>query len=77
MKAILVAAASAALLVSVPAQAADGFNFLLGGSTWRVPHCAAPKVLRELRDPQSGRTVWRCVAVEQQTAQATLPAPRR
>jgi hypothetical protein len=75
MKSVLFAAASAALLLAGSAQAAEGFNILLGGSGWKVPHCKEGKVLREIRDQRTGRITWRCVVPPQQTAQV-LP-PRR
>jgi hypothetical protein len=76
MKSITLAAAVvAALSVSVPAsvQAAEGFNVLLGGFGWRLPKCKEGKVLRETRDAQTGKLVWRCVLPQQQTADATTP----
>jgi hypothetical protein len=72
MKSIaLVAAVVAALTFTVPgpAQAAEGFNILLGGSGWRLPKCKEGKVLREVRDERSGKLVWRCVLPPQQSAQ--------
>ena len=74
MKTILTAVVvGAALTLAVPAQAAEGFGILLGGSGWKVPSCKEGKVLREVRDERTGKLVWRCV-VQQQTAQATVPA---
>jgi len=77
MKMILTAAVvGAALTLAVPAQAAEGFGVLLGGGGWKVPSCKQGKVLREVRDQQTGKLVWRCVVTPQQTAQV-VPAPRR
>lgn len=74
MKKILFASAvAAAALVTVPVQAADGVMFFLSGNNWRVPACKAPKVLRETRDAQTGRIIWRCVDAPQRTADATPP----
>jgi hypothetical protein len=66
----------AALTMAVPAQAAQGFGILLGGSGWKVPACKDGKVLREVRDQQTGKLAWRCVLPQQQTAQVA-PGPRR
>ena len=77
MKTILSAVVmGAALTMTVPAQAAEGFGILLGGSGWKVPACRDGKVLREVRDQRTGKLVWRCVLPQQQTAQY-VPAPRR
>jgi hypothetical protein len=67
----------AALTLAAPVQAADGFNILLGGSGWKIPSCKQGRVLREVRDQQTGKLVWRCVDQQQQTAQSGYPAPRR
>ena len=72
MKTIFVAAV-AALALAGPIQAAEGFGILLGGNAWKIPACKQGKVLREVRDVQSGKLVWRCVAAPQQTAQVTGP----
>ena len=66
----------AALTLAAPVQAAEGVNILLGGGAWSPPACKAGRVLREVRSPQTGRLVWRCVVPPQQTAQ-NFPAPRR
>jgi hypothetical protein len=77
MKTILTAAVvGAALTLAVPAQAAEGFGFLLGGGGWKVPSCKDGKVLREVRDQQTGKLVWRCVVPPQQTADASIPTRR-
>jgi hypothetical protein len=73
MKTIFFAAALAAMAVTAPVQAAEGVGILLGGGGWHVPACAQGKVLREVRDVQSGKLVWRCVAAPQRTAQVTGP----
>ena len=65
-----------ALTMTVPAQAAEGFGILLGGSGWKIPACKQGKVLREVRDERTGKLVWRCVLTQQQTAQV-VSAPRR
>ena len=76
MKSIFFAAAVAAIVVSAPVQAAEGVGILLGGGGWNVPACVQGKVLREVRNPQTGKLVWRCVSAPQQTAQAII-GPRR
>ena len=68
---VFASAVVAAALVAAPAQAYDGFTLFLAGNNWRVPSCKAPKVLRETRDAQTGRIVWRCVDAPQRTADAT------
>lgn len=70
------AAAGAALILAVPAQAGEGVSFFFGGGGWRMPSCAQGKVLREVRNPQTGKLVWRCVTPPAQTAQAVLPLRR-
>jgi hypothetical protein len=76
MKPILLAAAAcAALTLALPAQAGEGVSFFFGVGGWRVPSCAAPKVLREVRNAQTGRLVWRCVTPPEKVAQAA-PAGR-
>ena len=65
----------AALTLAAPVQAAEGVSILLGGGGWKVPSCKAGRVLREVRDQQTGRLVWRCVASEQKTAEV-LPMPK-
>lgn len=71
-KFVLVAALVGAALLSAPAQAGFDFNLgtLLDGAKWRVPSCAAPKVLRETRDGRTGKIVWRCVDAPARTADA-------
>lgn len=77
MKTILSAVVvGAALTMAVPAQAAEGFGILLGGSGWKVPACKQGKVLREVRDERTGKVVWRCVLPQQQTADASVPTRR-
>ncbi len=75
MKTIFVAAV-AALALSAPIQAAEGMGILLGGGGWHVKACKQGKVLREVRDVQTGKLVWRCVVAPQQTAQV-VPGPRK
>jgi hypothetical protein len=76
MKTMFFAAAVAAITLAAPLQAAEGMGILLGGGGWHVQACKQGKVLREVRDVQTGKLVWRCVAVPQQTAQA-VPGPRK
>jgi hypothetical protein len=76
MKTIFFAAAVAAITLAAPIQAAEGVGILLGGGGWSGPACAQGKVLREVRDVQTGKLVWRCVAAPQQTAQAST-GPRK
>jgi hypothetical protein len=77
MKNIMTAAVvGAALVLAVPAQAAEGFNVLLGGFGWNLPACKEGRVLREVRSEKTGKLVWRCVPDQRQTAQVQ-PAPRR
>lgn len=66
----------AALTLAAPAQAAQGFGILLGGSGWKVPACKDGKTLREVRDERTGKLTWRCVLPQQQTAQV-VQGPRR
>jgi hypothetical protein len=73
MKTMFIAAAVAALAVAAPVQAGEGFGFLLGGSSWKVPSCKDGKVLRETRDARTGKIVWRCVVADQKTAQVSGP----
>lgn len=76
MKTIFFAAAVAAITMAAPLQAAEGMGILLGGGGWHVPPCKQGLVLREVRDAQTGKLVWRCVTAPQQTAQV-LPGPRK
>jgi hypothetical protein len=76
MKTMFFAAAIAAIAVTAPVQAAEGFGILLGGSTWKIPSCKQGKVLREVRDERTGKLVWRCVVADQKTAEA-VAGPRK
>ncbi len=76
MKTIILSAAVAAITLAAPLQAAEGMGILLGGGGWHVPACKQGRVLREVRDVQTGKLVWRCVAAPQQTAQV-VTGPRK